>query len=713
MASKRSRTAYEADLQRQESPYAFYGTPLPPLDSSARDDGSYVPIWKQEVTDERGRKRLHGAFTGGFSAGYFNSVGSKEGWTPSTFVSSRTNRHQDQKSRQQKPEDFMDEEDLAEQAEAEKLQTADSFAALGSTENDTKRRHILMDIARTSGVTMGVNLLQKMGWRQGQGVGPRVRRKACLDDTTGENGEPDRETHLFAPENSPMISFNRKNDQKGLGFASEGSLKRLDDGKKNLEDGRDDIDPIMSIKTTSLFKKPKARKSGFGVGILNDTGSDDEDPYEIGPKLSYKRVLGPEKKPKKVVSKAAANPLLATRPTFVSKKSLNHKLTNGFRKCRDGRLPLDGFVLSTRSSLQSENEYPPPKVPPDWKPSKATTSPDAATKSSTPSYQSTKDAAKASTLNPTARAALLGESPLPGKSVFDFLSPATRNKLASATGRSDLPPAKSEAPPSEHRKTEEQKQADLWALVPQLDKETADAALKRGWMLYADDLEKRERYRAFLELKARTDGVKRGREMLPRRAPRASEQGWVSELREFAQAAMVFKPVSGAMASRFTTSTAGALDPGSGKEGGPELLSTPKKVEDPAEEAARMGMYGHMTRRVERWYPTRLLCKRFNVKPPAHVMSDTGKEGNEAGEGRHNPNKTDVISQMDVEQLVKGSLKNLEVSSAGAHEGAKTIPVQAPQRMAVVDVERNEALEGEKAGDDLFRAVFGSDDEDD
>jgi hypothetical protein len=28
-----------------------------------------VPIWKQEVTDERGRKRLHGAFTGGFSAG--------------------------------------------------------------------------------------------------------------------------------------------------------------------------------------------------------------------------------------------------------------------------------------------------------------------------------------------------------------------------------------------------------------------------------------------------------------------------------------------------------------------------------------------------------------------------------------------------------------------------------------------------------------------
>lgn len=35
---------------------------------------------EQTVKDEKGRyKRFHGAFTGGFSAGYFNTVGSKEG----------------------------------------------------------------------------------------------------------------------------------------------------------------------------------------------------------------------------------------------------------------------------------------------------------------------------------------------------------------------------------------------------------------------------------------------------------------------------------------------------------------------------------------------------------------------------------------------------------------------------------------------------------
>jgi hypothetical protein len=70
------------------------------------------PPSPQEVFDNEGRKRLHGAFTGGFSAGYFNTVGSKEGWTPATFVSSRSNRA---KIAAQRTEDFMDAEDVAEQ----------------------------------------------------------------------------------------------------------------------------------------------------------------------------------------------------------------------------------------------------------------------------------------------------------------------------------------------------------------------------------------------------------------------------------------------------------------------------------------------------------------------------------------------------------------------------------------------------------------------
>ena len=55
--------------------------------------------------------RFHGAFTGGFSAGYFNSVDTKEGWTPSSFKSSRAERGGGDTSKTyQKPEDFMDDE---------------------------------------------------------------------------------------------------------------------------------------------------------------------------------------------------------------------------------------------------------------------------------------------------------------------------------------------------------------------------------------------------------------------------------------------------------------------------------------------------------------------------------------------------------------------------------------------------------------------------
>ena len=64
-------------------------------------------VSEQIVTDEKGRRRFHGAFTGGFSAGYFNTVGTKEGWTPATFKSSRAHRID---KAEQRPEDFMDKE---------------------------------------------------------------------------------------------------------------------------------------------------------------------------------------------------------------------------------------------------------------------------------------------------------------------------------------------------------------------------------------------------------------------------------------------------------------------------------------------------------------------------------------------------------------------------------------------------------------------------
>ncbi|OWK16238.1 GPATCH1 [Cervus elaphus hippelaphus] len=55
-----------------------YGTGLEPLEEGERPKKP-IPLQDQTVRDEKGRyKRFHGAFSGGFSAGYFNTVGSKE-----------------------------------------------------------------------------------------------------------------------------------------------------------------------------------------------------------------------------------------------------------------------------------------------------------------------------------------------------------------------------------------------------------------------------------------------------------------------------------------------------------------------------------------------------------------------------------------------------------------------------------------------------------
>jgi G patch domain-containing protein 1 len=72
-----------------EEDYVFVGTSL--QDEEDTIPGQYrktaaepastrlAPVWQQEATDDQGRRRFHGAFTGGFSAGYFNTVGSKVG----------------------------------------------------------------------------------------------------------------------------------------------------------------------------------------------------------------------------------------------------------------------------------------------------------------------------------------------------------------------------------------------------------------------------------------------------------------------------------------------------------------------------------------------------------------------------------------------------------------------------------------------------------
>ena len=188
------------DIDDDDDTFVSFGTPAEPLEEDAPRKKP-VPIHEQIVIDSQGRRRFHGAFSGGFSAGYFNTVGTKDGWSPSTFVSSRSKKNEKVR---QRPEDFMDDEDLSEfgiapkkiattgeflpsRQEQKQQQLAWEQPSSGLKKNAAEKTVIpgvppLQNLVLPARLSIGVKLLKEMGWRQGQGVGPRVRRtrkKVC------------------------------------------------------------------------------------------------------------------------------------------------------------------------------------------------------------------------------------------------------------------------------------------------------------------------------------------------------------------------------------------------------------------------------------------------------------------------------------------------------------------------------------------------------
>lgn len=618
----------------------------------------------------------------------------------------------------------MDDEDLADAEEARKIQTSQGFAGLGLTENDARRATGLAGLFCVEGDTMGTKLLRRMGWREGQGIGPKVRRAAELGM---QSADLNVKTYLFAPEDVSMVSFVRKTDRKGLGYQGHARLSPIDAPSKEDRAGEpdEDEDEISTVTARQPLhfthkggRKDKKPRGGIGIGILNDTGSDDDDPYEIGPRISYNRVIGGNKKKKKKESgSGTTNPSLKSKPVFLPKSSLA-RVAQGVRKCHDGRLPLDGFIWGKESDpLASEvisgGKYPPPEMPPGWKSSKTATEATGVTP-----YTSTADAAKASTLDAKARAAALGEAQLPGKSVFDFISSAARDRLVHATGRTDLPQGLGEVP-AEFALSESDKLQELLSNVPKVDKETAVAAISRGINIggpYADNEAKASRYRAYLEHQAGLDTP------LPRKPSGMSNDDWLQEFHEFFNCARIFKPMTGFMASRFTTSTSSStskLSSGSSGQGdGKNLINKPApKPSDPAEEAAKLGMYGPMTRSVADFFPTRLLCKRFGVKPPANLQAnedvgsnDTTKAGtayNAAHEAYGSSRGGQTLQPLLA--ITAGPATPSVGRDATATQGLdQPAAVALPdKRNETVDASRNEALEGKRAGEEVFKAIFG------
>ncbi|XP_050237818.1 G patch domain-containing protein TGH [Mercurialis annua] len=337
--------------------------------------------WKQEVRDEEGRRRFHGAFTGGFSAGYYNTAGSKEGWAPQSFTSSRKSRAE---VKQQSILNFLD-DDEKEEFEGRSLGTSSQFDTFGFTAAECARKQaekeqqqrpsaipgpVPDEIFLPATESIGVKLLLKMGWRHGHSIkdsrsnslydARREARKALLalssEDANkhrieSQPGEDDLgglelslDNDVQTSQSTPVFVLNPKQDLYGLGFdpykhAPEFREKKRARGSDNR--GRGNSKDLFKKDDLFGFKSGKTAP-GFGIGALEEYDAEDEDVYATAYDFEESYVQEIEE-PKK--------------SSIEDKKKLIWK--------EQGVLP--GFRPAANSEYQLER-FDPPVIPKDFVP---------------------------------------------------------------------------------------------------------------------------------------------------------------------------------------------------------------------------------------------------------------------------------------------------------------------------------------------------------
>ncbi|XP_070825674.1 G patch domain-containing protein 1 isoform X2 [Chaetodon trifascialis] len=631
-----------ASDSESDEDFVTYGTPLEPLEED-EPLKKPVPLHEQTVKDERGRyQRFHGAFTGGFSAGYFNTVGSKEGWAPSTYVSSRQQKADRHHAR---PEDFMDEEDFGEHGIApSQITTSREFSSGRRDEAREKARAVSAQAALIPGDTLleeliaparlsiGVELLRRMGWKEGQGVGPRVKRKAHRQQSDGGNrvygcalppaGSEDSEEDddefapenvTFAPKDVTPVDFTPKVGVQGLGY------RGLDPGLALLGRGAPehiDLFNPQSEGRSRLFGDARrgSRRGGvagqaFGVGALED--DDDEEVYHRDSMSRYDTVLGGEEPGDGLYGWTA--PQQYTRRTDKSRDASYL-----------GKI-LEGFTLSQKPA-EDKMIFPPPSLPSDYRPVHrfrplvdvsrlSGISPALAEALRASRGHMVKEEPQQEgrhQLDSSQRRTLLGEDALSGPaSVMELLRPEDRQRLLNLRNSSNVPAAKTTTPDSHDASQSVRSVAAGGAASSSLQDEALAAwrgvqASSQTFRPFEKNPSKQARYELYLSR------LKQGDKDALEQSLDAGLTEWERsrEREEFVRASILYRPTSSSLSSRFTRAKHQE------DEDSVEIRRDEEGDVDDKQAAVNMKMFGRLTRETFEWHPDRLLCKRFNVPDP-------------------------------------------------------------------------------------------------
>jgi len=205
-----------------------------------------------------------------------------------------------------RPEDFMDEEDLAEIKAARGFKTSDQYAntpqpastsGLQGQEEGKDANYAsaianaMQDLVKPGTSKIGEKIMMKIGWRPGQGVGPRVsyaRRKQQIQElglqrSFGDGDEDQEEEaeeakkHLYAPVDRPLLLFEPKENTWGLGYqAGKSLLQEMGESSASTLSDRKGKSHQSDVR---IEGKSMPVGGAFGISALEDADEDDEDVY--------------------------------------------------------------------------------------------------------------------------------------------------------------------------------------------------------------------------------------------------------------------------------------------------------------------------------------------------------------------------------------------------------------------------------------------------
>ena len=645
--------------------FVVYGNALPSLDEEEASVKKLkpVPIEEQVVTDENGRRRFHGAFTGGFSAGFFNTAGSRDGWAPKNFKSSREKRAQ--VSTTQRAEDFMDDEDMGDFGIApKKFQNAANFRK--EQDSERKRKHVPSNLSdkmipgdpvldqflRPSQDTIGIRLLREMGWKPGQGIGAKLTRKrkklktkstkrlfgpSRSDEKSDSEDELDEKykDFLFAPDDVPNFVSKPKENLFGIGYKGLERSNVLGGGHVNLFGS--DVLKFDNADKAKKGRKMKITGQAFGVGAFEEDDDniyqrDDMSRYDFSLPADHEMSQSPQKSVKK------------DRKSRWGESSVEASLIT----C------LEGFALSKKSTSILTKRFEPPEIPKGFQPK--------GVKNKKSRFEPSKDDVLKDT-NPT---------------------PEERRRVIS-----------DEAEKEEFRNEPTESEEQIRQFLAENFSAHQSDINSDNFKPFAKDAAKQKRYEQYLVC------VKNGRKnALPILQPK-SMADWERDRErvEFERAAILFKPMTFNMASRFVSA------------GSSETADKEKEVKEKilteSQKAAKMKMYGNLTREVVEWHPAKILCIRFNVKPPYGDSSVTG-----IAPGTRS--KFDIFGRIDeLPMTSKTQQSNEEQNSKNEKEAKKEASKGTSSKTVQTENDKDTDEKIEKPPIDLFKSIFLASDSDD